>query len=582
MTDLPELTESDIRRWTGEPSFERGRGYFRRGHILDPRRQGDVLKARCLGSRPQPYHVEVTLGTEGIVAGSCSCPVGGGGHCKHAAALLLTWLHRPDTFLEVEELETALNRRSKAELVALIRRMVARYPDLETLLELPVAGEGKPQPVDAEVIRRQARSVFHGIGFDDWGAVYGIARQLLELVQIGDDYAGRGAWRDAATVYQAVAEETLDNYEMVQDESGDLNEVVNRCVAGLGECLQATQDAVQREVLLRALFDVYRWDVDFGGIDMGYAAPGIILEQATPEEKRQVARWVRDALPAGGSWSDDYHRQVYGGFLLSLEEERLDDEAFLHICRETKRWRDLVDRLLALDRVDEAVGAACEVGDYGLLRLADVFVAHDRADLAERLIRERARTSDDSRLTVWLKERAQERGDLAEALTLAEALFWKRPGVPGYQELRDLARPLGQWNDLRVAILSRLADEGQYGLLTEIHLEERDVDRALETLEQVRASAWGWGGGQLSIRVAQVAEESRPRAAIRIYVEWTERLIAARGRGNYAEAARYLVRVRDLYHRLGEEETWHTLIAGLREQNRQLRALQDELNKVGL
>ena len=95
-----ELTESDINRWTGEASFGRGRRYFQHGYILNPRRQGDTLKARCLGSRPQPYHVEVTLGLEGVVAGECSCPVGGGGRCKHAAALLLTWLHEPDTLLE--------------------------------------------------------------------------------------------------------------------------------------------------------------------------------------------------------------------------------------------------------------------------------------------------------------------------------------------------------------------------------------------------------------------------------------------------------------------------------------------------
>ena len=109
MTDPPQLTESDIRRWIGERSFERGLGYFRRGHILDPRRQGDTLKARCLGSRPTPYYVEITLGQGGIVVGTCSCPVGGGGHCKHAAALLLTWLHQPDTFLEVEDLEIGRN-----------------------------------------------------------------------------------------------------------------------------------------------------------------------------------------------------------------------------------------------------------------------------------------------------------------------------------------------------------------------------------------------------------------------------------------------------------------------------------------
>jgi len=600
MTDPPHLTESDIRRWIDERSFERGQGYFRRGHILDPRRQGDTLKARCLGSRPTPYYVEVTLGQGSIVAGTCSCPVGGGGHCKHAAALLLTWLHQPETFLEVEDLDTALNQRSKAELVALIRRMVARFPDLEMLLELPIAGEAEAErPLDPEIIRRQVNSAFYGVGYDEWGAVYGIAQQLLELVGIGDDYAGRGAWRNAATVYETVAREVLDNYSTVQDEEGDLNAVVDGCVEGLGECLKAADDPVQREALLRALFDVYRWDVDFGGIDMGYQATDIILEQATLEERQQVAGWVRAAVPGGDSWSQNYHRQVLGGFLLNLEEDRLDDEAFLQVCRETRRWQDLVDRLLTLDRVDEAAAVARQVASYDLLRLASVFMPHNQADLAERLIRERVQAGraspegsarTDSRLIVWLKERAQERGDQAEALALAEELFWQGPAVPGYQELRELARPLARWRDLRAAILSRLVDEEQYDLRTEIYLEEEEIDLALKVVEQARASrrgqGWGWMYAGLSrplrMRVARAAEETRPREAIRLYTEAIERLIAARGRGNYAEAAQYLVRVRDLYHCLGEPGTWQTLIADLREQNRRLRALKDELNKAGL
>lgn len=193
MTDLPQLTENDIRRWTDERSFGRGRGYFQSGRILNPRRQGNTLKARCTGSRPQPYHVEITLGPEGILAGECSCPVGAGGHCKHAVALLLTWLREPDT-LTAEDLETALNRRTKVELLVLIRRMLDRYPDLETLLELPIVGKGEPPPVNADVISRQARSAFAGIGYDDWGATYGIAQQLLELVKIGDNYAERKSW----------------------------------------------------------------------------------------------------------------------------------------------------------------------------------------------------------------------------------------------------------------------------------------------------------------------------------------------------------------------------------------------------
>jgi len=68
----------------------------------------------------------------------------------------------------------------------------------------------------------------------------------------------------------------------------------------------------------------------------------------------------------------------------------------------------------------------------------------------------------------------------------------------------------------------------------------------------------------------------------RLYREQAERLIAARNRGSYATAAAYLVRVRDLYHRLGEPDTWQQLIAELRERHRRLRALKEELHNAGL
>jgi uncharacterized Zn finger protein len=594
LPELPQLTESDVRRWTDEAYYKRGQGYFRSGYIFDTRLQGSTLKARCLGSRPWPYYVEVTLGQEGIISGGCSCPVGGGGYCKHAVALLLTWVHERDAFLEVEELESALERRSKAELITLIRRMIARYPDLESLLDLPIVGEtAADRPLDLDVIRRQASNAFHGVRYDEWGAVFDIAQQLVELVTIGDDYAKVGQWSNAAAVYEIVMREVLDSYDTVQDEEGDLHVVVGGCVEGLGACLEATENPERREGLLRALFDVYHWDAMHGGIDMGYQAPDIVLDQATPEEKAQVAEWVRGVLPAGDSWSESYHRQWYGAFLLRLEEERLDDEAFLRVCRETNRWEDLVDRLLMLGQVDEAASVARETPDYELLRLADLFVSHGHADLAEEIVRERAQAGEDdpdgtartdSRLVLWLKERAQERGDLAEALALAGTLFWERPGVPGYQELRDLAGPLQKWDELRTATLARLADEEQHRLLTEIHLEEEDIDRALESLERIGTSRWGWPwtSRQLRIQVARAAETGRPLEAIRLYMAVVEQLIAARGRGSYAEAAGYLVRVRDLYHRLGEPATWDALIAGLRERNRRLRALKDELGKAGL
>jgi uncharacterized Zn finger protein len=578
------LTEYDIRRWVGEASFGRGVGYYHEGHILHARRQGDTLKARCVGSEPQPYYVQVTLDEKGIASGDCSCYVGAGGHCKHAAALLLTWLHDPERFQEQETLEEALEARSQAELIALIRRMLNRYPDLESLLEIPlVVAGGELAPVDAETIRVQVSSAFWG---DEWGPSEFIPQELEELVKLGDAYAGQERWTEAATVYQVVMEEILDAYRQVDDEMGELARTVNDCVSGLGQCLEGTHDPARRDPILRALFHVYRWDVEYGGIDMGYEATDILLTQATAAEKRRIAGWVREAMPptgsAGGDWSADYHRQVYGRFLLGLEGEQADDETYLGICRETGRWQDLVDRLLALDRVEEATAIARERRDYDLLQLADLFLAHGHVALAVDLVRERASSSRDGRLAEWLKRQAAARGDLAEALAIAETLFWQHPDMAGYVEIRDLAQQAGGWETQRGTLLARLGDAEHYRLLAEIYLEEGEIDRALETLGQVMASRWGWGGGELAIRIAQAAEESRPRAALQLYAQQAEGLIRTRGRGNYATAATYLARVRALYRALGEPGAWEAYIAALREDHRRLRALKEELGKAGL
>ena len=122
-----------------------------------------ILKARCAGSRAEAYRLEVKLADTGIAEAYCSCPVGASGHCKHTVALLLAWLHRPEDFTEVEELDTALERRSKAELIALIKQMLRQEPELELLLGVPLPTGKRQAPASPEAYRLQVNSVFrHG------------------------------------------------------------------------------------------------------------------------------------------------------------------------------------------------------------------------------------------------------------------------------------------------------------------------------------------------------------------------------------------------------------------------------------
>jgi uncharacterized Zn finger protein len=61
-----------------------------------------------------------------------------------------------------------------------------------------------------------------------------------------------------------------------------------------------------------------------------------------------------------------------------------------------------------------------------------------------------------------------------------------------------------------------------------------------------------------------------------------ERLIAARSRESYQQAAGYLKRVKLLYEKQGRAAEWHTYITNLRNSNKSLRALKEELEKHDL
>jgi len=48
--------------------------------------------------------------------------------CRHSAALVLTWLEHPDTFLDLEQWLEKLDGRPKHDLLAMLRHMIGRYP----------------------------------------------------------------------------------------------------------------------------------------------------------------------------------------------------------------------------------------------------------------------------------------------------------------------------------------------------------------------------------------------------------------------------------------------------------------------
>jgi len=583
---LPHLTEKDVENYIPDPYFQRGRNYYHSGAIFDTVRRGSRIEGYCEGSASEPYHVLVTLDEDGIAGDDCTCPMDG--DCKHVVALLLAWVHKPDEFSEREPTEDALAGKTKDELIALVQAMLQRAPELERLLDLPLPkGSGKGSQrrtrVDPETYRRQIRYAMRDA--DDWEAVFGIAREIGSVVDIGDGFAGQADWENAQIVYQAVLDESLPSYTETQDE-GDIGSEIGRAVDGLGECLAARAgDAEARQAILASLFDMLKWDIGEGGLGMSDGVPGLLQQHATAAERADIRQWITAAIKniTGSEWSQKYRRETWGRLLLSFADEENVDE-FLKQAGKQGLHKSVFDKLIQLGRLDEALEVAQKhltVSGWERLQAAQALYAAGRKD--DALAFAKAGLPDkDLRLAEWVAEEYARRGDAAGALEIQLTRWQTEPGMKLFETLEQLAKKLKQWEALRPRLLAGLEKGSHLMLLADIYLRDEEWDAAWAVAENVRTPKPAWGWENLRLHVAQASDKHCPEKAIPVYLDAAEKLIARQGRKNYAAAAGYLRRARDLFSNIKRSDEWKKTIADLRERHHNLPALQDELRKAGV
>ena len=318
---------------------------------------------------------------------------------------------------DAQDIKSALEQLSRDDLLALIQRMVQQHPDLAGLIvsKQPAATRKPRAPFNAEVYRLQVEKIFYTTDRNTWGSEARAAEPLLHIVDIADEYVEQHDFTDAAALYEIIIRGILDNYDSFRwhADEGQLDDVVENCVEGLSDCLRGLQDDITvRRQILQTLFDVYDFDTNLEN-DMPVMSdkvPAILVRSTTPEERRMIAKWVREAFDLDIDWYAGDVGEFYEDFyvlLLGLEADAIDDETFLRISREMERYHYAIDRLLKLGRLDEALAEAKHVENYDILEIADILSEHGYNAEAERMIEERVEQHNDTDLLHWLQERHQ-------------------------------------------------------------------------------------------------------------------------------------------------------------------------------
>jgi tetratricopeptide (TPR) repeat protein len=529
---------------------------------------------------------------------------------------------------------TRLRKKSSGELLFLVEQLLERKPDIEPLIELlmelPLAipaqaknrpGRGKERTVDPSTIESQVASAFYNAG-KGWGAASRVAAELEQLYDIGKSFAEAGEWANAQTVYATIAEETIMQYEEVHDE-GQISWVLGKCAAGLVACLEAQStlpkreqlDTEEREELLTTLFDLWKFGYNYGGV--GADIPTVIAENATARERKRVEAWLREEMRPGQDSSSTWHNRSVVDFVVKLKQaEHSSEEDVLKEYRNAGLYKELTERLLQLGREDEALGVAqahltepMDVTWFAeqLLKLDEAWREQALAFVETRLGEVEpalqgnkqqnftsAHTMDTYRR--WLSEKYLRHGKAEQALDMELARFQASPDDATYHSLRAAAQVADQpeevWPGLRPRLIRTLEQQSRWGALVSIYLNEGEVGQALAALAEMERTprtplyAYGYRAqgapSHYQAQVAQAAEESYPDEAIRLYKSVVQRLIDGRGRENYQQATGYLARVRRLYQTQEREQEWQAYMTSLRNSNKSLRALKEELDKRGL
>lgn len=448
-----------------------------------------------------------------------------------------------------DRLDLRLAALDRDQLEALVRRLLAREPDIEDLVHLPLPGE--VQRVDKGPVAAQVTHILRTMG-DDWQASTRAQCMLWPVVEVGEQYLERGLLVDARTVFTTIATTILRHYEQIRDEESEVAGIVGQCVEGLGRCLAVTTDPVTREGLLGDVFAVYRWDViDHGGYGMDDAPRTVLLAGTTPAERARVATWVRSAMPQAtadryGRW----RRQRAGQLVLDLLEPDLDARDRERIYAEADLDRPRLDLLLEQGRHEEAVELLRATSADELTALADRLIAAGLGDAARSAVRDHRAVLEPAnhRVRDWLERQQVALPPNLEALVEAIRWFQVRTNIGSYQDLRCEAEAAGRWP----AVLGMIAalDPHQKKLQpvrARVLADLGDATGALAELEGLTGSTWK----SAAIDIASALEATHPPIAVDLLRRIVDVLLAHGTKAAHAQAAELRSRRIALEARIG-------------------------------
>lgn len=584
------IREREIVEHVGETYAERGRKYYDEGRVRTPRLANDRLSAKCWGSRPSPYEVEVEFDEQGVADSRCNCPVRT--PCKHVAALLYTLLENPDAIAYRDRLRERMESVAQRELIEIVMELTERHPNAERYLERRLFEARDETSVDPSEIRSHAERAFQseferasGHGLE--AVVANIVDQLERLAAVGTRHRHAGRPREALAVWASLAE-VATNHDFEGGRELDelfafLGDLQDEIVALLDE-LEADAD---RRWAFDVLWQIFELDLRHSGVDLARPFWEAVEHAANTEERAKLVDRAEERArkERRAEWPDRRAGRLLLRFVDTFGRDPTDTDRRVDDYEALGAVGDLVDTLLRADRVDEARDRTAEV-EYSrdFVEALERFERRGHKATAEDLAKQRLADGEhDHAPQAWLVDHFVGEGRDEEALQVALEMLDQHPNAKVFERVELLARGLDRWDEIRPEAREVLREKAPRAYLQHL-LADREIEEAAEFWRANWADRPhdAWRTSDVELELADHIDASHPEIAVEIWAQEVRALLETETPENIPRAAELLSRIRETSREANARQRWCELRDDLLQGHRHERKLAGALDDMGI
>ena len=441
-----EINKESTRELFDDVIYYRGEEYKQEGCV----RSIEAINATTLTGivqGNQKYMVSITIDEEGDILCNCSCPCDF--NCKHAAAILLDWisskeckektLHKSNKE-PIETLDQVLTKKSKDDLILLMKLFIERYPELTLYLH-----------VDAYKLILKIHRLF----YEDWNW-HNIDLLISELEMILQGIqTNKNQWNKKLIKEMKTASQIMIDYNGDINDNGQLAFFLDEWFLTYGEIVASKNPTKKQK--MEFIKTIINW-IKEDKIGLSHTIQQALLGMCSTEKDIDLINAQLKSIEYNDS-EFDYHSNL----IINMYDKIGMNEKYIQSAIQSGQEIKAIEKLMQVKRFDEALNL-CEHSKNNTIDLLSKKAA---------ILQELGRTQEYHQCILQL---IQETGQYSYAVQLKQKSTKKE-----WQLYRDIIINDAKEKNLDMFLSRLYYDEGDYKKAYEFSDEITD-DGYLELL----------------------------------------------------------------------------------------------------